>query len=251
MSGRAIAILIGGTVALWGIADPSWSDEIPEFRLDHFLVYKVAADPGSGATVGLRGQFDKDTVVGFVRGPVYFANPVIKNRGKINDETAHLNWYLLRERIEEPKRIVVIRNQFRKGEPQKLVIGQPEFLLVPTLKAHGDKKFPVSERLDHYKVYKVLSEEAVVEDVVLKDQFGGSENVTRKAVYFGVPVRKKHDDKVFEIKNERDHLTVYEIKPTKADVKIEVADQIGKNTLTVSSTVWLCVPSVKDSFTEE
>ena len=243
---RRILIWIGSLVLLLGVTVVVPAAPIPEFKLDHFHVYKVDEGPSLDAVVSLKGQFDEKDVPARIKGPVFFANPVEKNRGKIIDENAHLNWYKLTQEVEEPKRTVLVRNQFNDGEPQRLILGQPEFLLVPTKKVHDDKVFPIAEGLDHFKVYRVLEATPVNETVTLRDQFGAGRNIAERPVFFCVPVSKTHNDKTFRISNPRDHLTVYSMKPARKEIKFEVSDQIGQNTLKTTQSQWLCLPSLKE-----
>ncbi|MEO8496890.1 MAG: hypothetical protein ABI614_17605, partial [Planctomycetota bacterium] len=222
----------------------------PRFKLDHFKVYKVAPSPGIENEVALQGQFDKEPIKAAVRGPVMFANAVAKNRGEIIDKNSHLNWYSLRQEKEEPKRTVIFRNQFAKGGKQKMIIGQPRFLLVPTKKIHGDDEFPIAKGLDHFKVYEVLEAEPVPERVVLRDQFEREENEATKLVFFCVPVKKEFRDETTEITNERDHLTVYVIKPREQKIEIAVSDQLGENKLRITASQFLCLPTEKLEYEE-
>lgn len=217
-----------------------------KFRLDHFKVYKVRAAKEVSDGVVLRGQFDKEGRKSEINGPLYFANPVSKNKEEIVDKNAHLNWYRLSGE-REPRRAVVLRNQF--GE-QKLLLGQPDFLLAPTKKKHGADTYPRSRSLDHFKAYKVIEGKAIEKEVTLVDQFDDEKNVVLRPVLFCVPVEKTHGGKAFKIINKRDHLVVYELKPQEHEVKFEVSDQFSENTLKTSACVWLCVPSVKLEFEE-
>lgn len=218
----------------------------PEFRLDHFKVYKVRAAKVVKDGVALRGQFDKEARKAEISGPLYFANPVSKNKEKIHDKDAHLNWYRLScER--EPRRKVAVHNQF--GE-QTILIGQPAFLLAPTKKVHDKTAFPLSKHLDHFKAYRVIKGKAIEKEVTLVDQFGDEKNAVLKPVLFCVPVAKSHGGKSIKIVNEKDHLVVYELKPHEHEIKFETSDQFSENTLKTTVCVWLCVPSAKTKYEE-
>lgn len=215
------------------------SDEKLAFKLDHFKVYKVKSLEMQQA-VGLRGQFDKEVKKVFLHTLTLFANPVSKNGAKLIDRNAHLTWYALKQDSTEPKRPLVVRNQFGT---QKLVIGRPLFLLVPAEKIEKGSVFP--RRLDHFKCYEVLSGEPARKGVSLKDQFGGEKVKVMKPKLFAVPVEKHFRDRVEKIKNKRDHLVFYEISPKDYALRKEVRDQFGKRTLSVAASVMLGVPSLK------
>ena len=249
MSRMIVALVTGCVLLAENVGSNAQAQEL-RFRLDHFKVYKVAPSPGVEREVALKGQFDKEPIKAAVRGPVLFSTPVRKNRGEIMDKNAHSNWYQLRQEKTEPKREVIVRNQFLGGDKQRLVIGQPQFLMVPTKKAHGRETFPISDRLDHFKVYEVLEAKEVAERVQLVDQFGRQQSVASKPIYFCVPVQKEHRNRVTKIQNVRDHLTVYVIKPTDEKIEINVSDQLGQNKLRITASQYLCLPSQKLEYRE-
>lgn len=222
------------------------SGKEPEFRLDHFKVYRVTAAQDVEDRVALKGQFDRDYRRVKISGPQYFSNPVSKNGEDVLDKNAHLNWYKL-EGEEEPQRAVRFRNQF--GE-QSMVIGPAALLAVPTKKAHDNDTFPLSERLDHFKFYRVVEGKSLEKEVTLADQFGKEKNIVIRPVGFCLPVSKTHDRSTTKIVNERDHLVVYLLKRQEHEVKFETSDQFGTNTLKTSHCAWLCVPSEKTAFEE-
>lgn len=240
MSLKKFSIAVAGLGLLLCLAT---SATAADFRLDHFKVYVVKEQPVEHV-VAYKGQFDKEPNKVALRVITHFANPVSKNGEKILDKNAHLTWYAFRPEREDPKRVVVIENQFG---PQKLIIGQARWLLVPTHKLEKGSEFP--KRLDHYVGYVVLEGKSIGKAVSLEDQFGGEkESAVRLPKVFCVPVEKYHADKVTKIINERDHLTVYDITPREHETKIKTMDQFGDHGLAVLKSVWLCVPTAKLEF---
>jgi len=65
-----------------------------------------------------------------------------------------------------------------------------------------------------------------------------------------VPVVKRHDGKITEIQNPRDHLTVYRITPKAYELKRTLKNQFGKWEVVVTRSVMLAVPSQKLKWTE-
>ncbi len=207
-----------------------------EFKLDHFKVYDVK-DTRVSITVALHGQFDKEPVKAQVVALTHFANNVSKNREAVHDRTAHLTWYRLEQDLDEPKREVEVENQFGT---QRLVLGQPKYLLAPAEKREEGSAFP--KELDHFKVYEVLDGKPVEKVVALADQFGVEREVeVGLPKFFCVPVEKHVDGKVTKIINREDHLTVYEIawRPRVA------IDQFGDHKLAFEPCEMLAVPSKK------
>ena len=246
-STRVVAVLVG-LVAVLGQFGRGRAEDLPAFRVDHFKFYRATTEMTQPTPVILKGQFDKEAVRANVGRLMFFANPVSKNGEKILDPNAHLSGSALMRPEPEPNRVVVVRNQFLKGEPQELRIGPPALLLVPTAKRHADQEYPLSERLDHYKCYRVQEAKSVEHKVTLVDQFDKEENLAGRPVLFCVPVSKRHADKESKVLNERDHLTVYLLERHKHDLKIEVKNQIGRHKVAIGECVWLAVPSVKEKW---
>ncbi len=207
------------------------------FNIDHFKVYRI--DPRDvSAEVWLRGQFDDDFKYARLYLYTRFLNPVDKNNEGILNKYAHLNWYDI-ETENEPTRQVTIHNQFGL---QTLKIDRAVALLAPTEKVEPGSQFP--KRLDHYKVYVVIDGEAVYRDVVLKDQFGGEDNIAMRPMYFAVPVEKRHDD-YFPINFPEDHIVFYDLRRMPADQYRPTIDQFGDHKMKTLYSELLGVPSWK------
>ena len=161
-----------------------------ELKLDHFKIYKVS-NINVNAQVWLRGQFDEEPDLAKIQSLTHYCTPVSKNNEPFYDEDAHLAWYSITQQMPEPMRIVTIKNQFGTA---KLILGRPFAVLAPSRKQ--GHQFP--ERLDHYKVYRVLDGEPINQGVSLKDQFENSDAVIKWPVAFAVPVRKRHDGQDFQ-----------------------------------------------------
>lgn len=218
-----------------------------DLGLDHFHIYQIRA-LDAGQIVGLQGQFDRRMGKAKLAFLDWFANPASKNREGIFDKNAHLTGYRLYT-TEEPVRVVELENQFGR---QKLVIGSGTHLLAP-----AKKRDLWSERLDHYKVYKVLSaEKSLGRTVELKDQFGAAKVVVTYPYGFAVPVKKKHES-TFPIHNRETHLTLYGIRPVRGDKPVEpavrpikVGDQFGTRGIGSFRSFLLAVPSIKRAWKE-
>jgi hypothetical protein len=208
-------------------------------KLDHFKVYRL--NPDEIGSVTLQGQFDREPQKVTVGSRMFFANPVSKNEARILDKNAHLVWYQIRQE-KEPERRLEVQNQFGK---QKLLLGQPRFLLAPAKKIEqGGGKPP--RGLDHFKCYEVLESEPVQKVVSLKDQFGIEQRVrVGRPRFLAVPVEKTYQGETVKIQNKEAHLVVYEIPRKKTPRKVQAADQFGQHDFAVSTSELLCVPSLK------
>ena len=218
-----------------------------EFGLDYFQLYDIENPQLVQESVTLKGQFDKEPERGRLRRLNRFANPVSKNGEPILDKYAHLTSYFLHDPTSEPKRVVIFSNQF--GREQKIVTYSTIALLAPARKIERGSKFP--EKLDHYKVYRVIDGDPVGKEVKLEDQFASREAKVTYPIAFAVPVKKEHEGKTFPIHNEKAHLVFYRITPSENIPKsIKAYDQFGRYYLKIGVSYLLGVPSMKVDWKE-
>lgn len=217
---------------------------ISSCKRDHFKVYAVQGAEYKEIEVRLKDQFDTEPKTVKLYTLAYFANPVSKNEGKINNPDVHLAWYKL-EDTPLIKRRVKFSNQF--GD-QEWILGKPRFLLVP-----GEKKEEGSTKpgeFNHFKCYEVLEGDFSKREVTLKDQFDQSpvKVVVEGPKFFCNPVQKNSE----EIDNESYHLACYKISlsggTTSLPRTVEIENQFGRNRFDVVKIVMLCVPSDKENF---
>ena len=222
---------------------------------DHYKFYTVDWEEGLyvGKEVQLVDQFG--TFNATVGDPVSFGNPVEKtiiDTGEgtpISDLNRHFTLYHLDYGEEVPMLEswqVVVKNQF--GQNQELTVVGPVALAVPTQK--GDHQAP--ECLNHYLVYDAYG--PPMEDVVveLNDQFMKETVTVYEPWYFANPVEKTIVDtgEVTEIED-RDphgHLVFYRIDSEPIDERVQIDNQFGKQTLNLTYTDTLAVPSQKISW---
>ena len=210
-----------------------------EFRIDHFKLYRIK-EAEAGASVALRGQFDRAPKKAYLSRLTHFANPVRKNEHEIRNKTAHLTWYELKEKEPDEPRHVTVKNQFGQ---QDWRIGKAVALAVPAIKREAESTFPWG--LDHFKCYEVLKASAIEKRLVLEDQFGEDRVELGPARFFGVPVEKNAGGKTTLIKNERDHLLFYEISRRETHLEKWVGDQFGGRQVAIVESAFLGVPSLK------
>ncbi len=210
-------------------------------KLDHFTVYVVKSSPSLDTSVKVQGQFDRTLNETRVNALTFYSTCADKKKEGVIDKSAHLAWHACEQKVN-PKRSVVIANQFGK---QKLILGQPKFLLVPGAKIGT----AISGRLDHYLAYEVLDASGLdIKPVSLADEFVISPRVSvGRPRFFCVPVSKVHKEKKFPVRNPKDHLTVYEIASAKAGV-FSISDQFGRFKFPNLVRKFLCVPTVKGGF---
>jgi hypothetical protein len=214
---------------------------------DHYKCYRSRAD-FDDRTVTLEDQFGPTTAT--VRRPDRFCNPVNKNNEGINDPTAHLNCYRIRE-PRGPNRRVIVTNQI--GE-QRLTAGRTHSLCVPAIKDQiGDLD---ALDLNHFKCYRVHRSHGEIRfeerDVQLVDQFEEKNTTVTRPFLLCNPVNKNGEG----VPNPSRHLTCYKITDVAGQPPFEpeqpnVTDQFVMTDLQTmrrtdcSQTRILCLPSSK------
>jgi hypothetical protein len=163
-----------------------------DFKLDYFQFYDIEIPKDVrelSPLVRLQGQFDKE-------GPEWakpqylkkFANPVSKNGEAIFDKNAHLTWYNLTssDPIKDRWRVKVANQFYEHG--QELRIAGVRALLVPAQKRKPRGEFTKPAKLDHYKVYRVIDEQGVVNRAYkLEDQFHKTRSYSVPSLCFRGP----------------------------------------------------------------
>ena len=219
---------------------------------DHFKVYDVK-DVEEEFRVRLTDQFARGPKENQVLALTHFANPVAKTprgerRAKIQNRNAHLTWYRVRQREEEPRRTVRFKNQFGQ---HSVDITEPRYLLVPAEKT-SDPESKFVRTLDHYKCYEVVNVNVVPDlpVVMLEDQFGVQEDVrVEEPVFFCNPVMKRREgEEPRPIQDEENHLAVYQITREPNEQQLSFRDQFQEERLTTSESIWLAVPTEKQAF---
>src|SRR5262245_51349107 len=157
-----------------------------QLKLDYFKVYDIENNTLQDKVL-LQGQFDKDPDRVLLLFLSHFANAVSKNSEAFFNKNAHLTWYAIQQDFAEPRRQIVVENQFGK---QKFLIGRALFLLAPARKFEPGSVVP--KGLDHFKVYQVLEGQPVNKSVKLQDQFGADEVKIGPPLLFATPVKKSH-----------------------------------------------------------
>jgi hypothetical protein len=179
--------------------------------------------------------------------PLELCNPAKKNEEGVEDPTAHLTCYQIKDVKKQGKFVkhgVIVRNQF--GETQPFSVIAPLTLCAPSEK----NRIPSALQLDHYKCYavKIPRRASKFEEkgVRLEDQFETKETKVIKPVALCTPVNKKEEG----ILDERNHLTCYQIKDVRRQngfekQSVSVHNQFGDGSLDIVKPDTLCVPSEK------
>ncbi|MGQ0668436.1 MAG: DUF7450 family protein, partial [Actinomycetota bacterium] len=216
----------------------------PKPPLDHFKCYLGKFPSFKERNVTLEDQFERKRTR--VVRPDQFCNPVSKNGLEIFDPGGHLKRY----RIEDLKGQapfapveVFASNQFGT---QALTVLRRVGLFVPSKK----DQFPQPAALDHFKCYTVQGP-AINKKVRLVDQFDEEDGKVERATVVKPrtlcnPVAKTIAGVTTPIGDSAWHLVCYSITTRKFKPRDVVArNQFGKEVVTVTKPVNLCVPSMK------
>jgi len=214
-----------------------------DFKLDHFKAYDLRETYQE--TVEIQDQFNEDWRPISLEERVRFLTPVKKNLIDIQDPTAHLTWYRIKDVSIKEIQITYL-NQMTDDKPEKLNIDKLIGLLVPTRKhlLHGD--FP--DKLDHYTIYRAYPHVDVKKDIVLRDQFKMTAFSKATLSGFCAPCLKRREidkDKKFDYHNPKDYLVIYSIPIDKLEKKIDTNNQFGEDQFIILRQVFLLVPTKK------
>lgn len=230
--GRLLVALLTalGTLSVATVASPVQ---------DHYKCYRARTKPFTRRTVGLIDEFAVSTAS--IVSPLRFCNPADKNGEGIDDPTAHLMCYQIRE-APFTRRTVSVRNQF--GD-QSLTVVKPESLCNPAEKDGVTSPL----QINHYKCYRAVGVGFVPQTVGVADQFETQSATLLRARLFCTPVDKNGEG----IVDPAAHLTCYTIQSGDAFTPrmVSVVDQFAEQDFTTlrgdcRKRSLLCVPSEKD-----
>jgi hypothetical protein len=226
----------------------------PESVLDHFKVWEIEPQPAAH-TIRVQGQFDRAARPTRTEQRAWLANPVKKNGSALLHPEWHLTGYALEQVPDQPKRWVVLTNQFHR-KPVEWHLTDPAMILLPASKVLEGRPPPYPTELDHFVCYLVVGAEPVTQKVVLVDQFDElreekKEEIARfEPAFFCVPVLKTEDGKEppreHRLVQPDAHLALYDLTPTtEFKRRVFTQDQFGRGELDVTRSLMLAVPSTK------
>jgi hypothetical protein len=207
---------------------------------NHFKCYRIRTDRFQQRNVTLVDQFVTSTAT--VIRPDRLCNPADKNGEGIDDPTAHLMCYKIREG-SFARREVLVRNQF--GD-QTLTVVKPASLCNP-----ADKdSVPRQSNGNHFKCYRVRGRGFASRTVSVADQFESQMATLVKPRLLCNPVDKNGEG----IVDPTAHLTCYTIKgggPPFTPQDVTVMDQFAEENLQAlrgecRKRSLVCVPSEKN-----
>ena len=193
--------------------------------------------------IDLKGQFDKEVTETFLTGPQLFSHAVgFGGKAPANEDT-YLNWYKIEKPVAEPRRVLSVRDPLRGNGRHQIVIENAAFLLSPSQRVTSGPPSRIPAELNPFKAYRIVGSVTGNWKAKLTGSFGPEERVATKAVFLCVPVQQWHHDEHFAIKNPAACMLVYELIPNEVKLKVSTIDQFGLNSLAVSSTKWMCLPT--------
>ncbi len=109
--------------------------------------------------------------------------------------------------------------------------------------AQAQGKNPEGVNPTHFLCYRVSQSTALKPAAVkLSDQFGALGTKIGNPLFLCTPVTKNGE----ETKDQKTHLTCYQVSAKNAGKKVKVTNQLGSQVLAVGGSVVLCVPSIKE-----
>jgi hypothetical protein len=224
----------------WGHIGPLLGFNQP--GVDHYKTYEVLDPLFIVEPIILRDQFGEEFVDTMQLEK--FATPVSKNRQPFCDSLAHLSWW--RFDRPEPQRLVKVQHQFGFHE---FIVKDARYLLTPALKNDVTPELP---ELNHYKCYEAFGDTVLDIQVQLVDQFDSTHVLILEPQYFCNPCEKETmDGTVYPIVDTLAHMTVYRVlNPEPYNIQALMRDQFVEEFLTLGENHYLCLPSLKEEFTE-
>jgi len=205
--------------------------EIP--RNDSYRCYRSKGSFASRFVTLVDGFETKSALV---QKPDTLCHPADVDDEGIDDTTAHLACYGIREAGAFPARSVLVRNRF--GD-QTMTLLRPRQLCVPSETDHVASNLNV----DHYKCYKVshTSPAFARQNVATTDQWVSTTTSVLKPTAFCNAVNKNNEG----IMDPDAHLACYKMKDPGRLVprSVVVDDQFGEETREAVAARTLCVPS--------
>jgi len=208
---------------------------------EHFKCYRLEKADFKARSVTLADQFGSRSAKVTARNEL--CNPVQKNDEPFLNTQAHLVCYATTGPDEGT--LVAVRNQFGS---QRLLVGEPRQLCVPSQKRAGKTPFDVIDvPIDHVQCYAVKAETPLrrfgaLGEVELRDQFGRERVAVRSPVQLCAPVQK-NDELI--IQHPLHHLVCYAIRDERVEKQVVVRNQFEKKKVRTVRPVRLCVPSDK------
>lgn len=228
--------------------------------INHYKFWKIRSRK-TERPVTVTGQFDEQRWWDVTLcAPTLLGNPVEKYHRQhqpapVPHPRLHLTAYPIY--VPQPRRVVVLTNQFSQGDPATWYLGAAVLLLVPAGKGEGDEIPPLPERGDHYVGYQVLNPQRFPVEAVLVDQFdrhlGRKEEIRElEPALFCVPVQKRHGKPdARPLWFPLAHLALYNIRPNDEipPIPVTTADQFHRDEhVDAYESVMLGVPSYKHSW---
>jgi hypothetical protein len=221
-------------------ADPTVASDVP---LDYFEVLSVKPSSQIDHDVELKGPFDQALLETTLTGPQYFAISVGVNGRKVGGPEAYFTWYEIVRPKSEALRTLRLRDPLRAGAVRQISVCDVEFLLSPAQRIVSGPPAPLSDRLSHFKAYRIVDDPPKLATLKLKGAMGSGQRTTSKAILLCVPAEERHHEEQYAVKNAEDCFVVYELAAVQLDGAVTSLDQFGLNRLNLQTSSWICVPA--------
>jgi hypothetical protein len=193
--------------------------------------------------VDLRSRLDDGKVTTDLAGPRMFSRGVEIGEGDARRGQTCMTWYEITNPASESTRTVSVRGGLQGRDLFQVRLGPAQYLVSPAQQLTSGRPSGESDRMNHFKAYRILDDHSVDSKLVFKDSLGPAARQALKITHLCVPAEEWHHDEHFPIRDADACLLVYHLEPCDVETKASIVDQFGLNELKVSSSAYLAVPA--------
>ncbi|HZR81875.1 MAG TPA: penicillin acylase family protein [Candidatus Binatia bacterium] len=235
---RHTAAGVTSVPAIHWINRPTFQQVVQLPALDHYKCYRARnLTPFARRTVTLAGDFETKSTL--VLRPDSICNPVDANGAGIQDATAHLECYRVRDASGQPPSATRTVDATDELGERSLALTKPVSLCVPSTKDGVASAL----RLDDFECYRAARPvpRFARRSVALTDQFESSNATLLRPDTVCAPVARDGG----AIADPDGHLTCYRLqeRPPFGGRQVTTENDLGGEVLQASRAVSLCVPS--------
>ena len=191
--------------------------------------------------VETRSRYDSMKKESSLEGPAYFSRGVGAMKRAVKSPRAYMNWFVIKNPTQLPKRQVDVLDMVRGGTSKQLQIGNAEFLISPSQLLTSGAPDEIPDGLDIYKAYKIHDGKSVDLKLDVESSLGSGKVSVGRPAYLCMPAEEWHHDETFAVTHPNDCFVVYEIDEQPAVSTFNTIDQFGINELKGASLRWICV----------
>lgn len=191
--------------------------------------------------VETKSRYDSARRESQLEGPAYFSRSVGAMKRAVKSPRAYMNWFVIKNPTQQPKRQVEVLDMVRGGTSKQLQIGNAAFLISPSQLLTSGAPDEIPDGLDIYKAYEILDANSVNLNLDIASSLGNGKVSVGKPVYLCMSSDEWHHEETFPSTHPNDCFVVYEIDEQPVASTFNTIDQFGINELKGSRIRWICV----------